>query len=108
MTDQLPALCDRAAAGAAFLDKNEPGWAKRVRLNVLDLERADFCVLGQLYGDYYDAVDDDTECVHLAGKVKPKKSVYSLGFNCDDEKSSRKLTACWKDEIRARRKATKS
>lgn len=42
--------------GAALLDQRVPGWRGRVDVLTLNMRSARLCVLGQLYGDYYDAV----------------------------------------------------
>lgn len=46
------------AAGAAWLDENEPGWEGRIDLADLDLANSCRCVLGQVMpeGDYLDAL----------------------------------------------------
>ena len=45
----------RVAAGARWLDAQMPGWHDRVDLDRLVTRRSGCCVLGQLYGDYYQA-----------------------------------------------------
>lgn len=107
MNDELPPFCERVAAGAKLLDENEGGWAKRINMTVLDMGEADFCVLGQLYGNYWDAVAEK-ERVTLDGKVEPTSTAYELGFQSHTDLGYRQLQRCWKDEIRARRKAGKS
>lgn len=42
----------RVARGAAWLDKNEPGWEGRIDLAKLNLANGCRCVLGQLKGDF--------------------------------------------------------
>lgn len=45
---------DRVAAGVALLDERDPGWAQRLpRLSRLAIGSAENCVLGQLYGYFY-------------------------------------------------------
>lgn len=53
-----PDYAARAAAGAAFLDGQVPGWAGRIELATLNLHDGCRCVLGQLGGDYFDMRDD--------------------------------------------------
>ena len=53
-----PDYAARAAAGAAFLDGQVPGWAERINLGQLDMGSCYRCILGQLGGRYEDAVDD--------------------------------------------------
>lgn len=38
--------------GAALLDEVVPDWRSRIKVINLDLGDSQFCVLGQLYGDY--------------------------------------------------------
>lgn len=54
MPDTLT-IPERVAAGAAWLDKNEPSWADRIDLDELYMNRCSDCVLGQVFGDYWDA-----------------------------------------------------
>lgn len=53
-----PDYAARAAAGAAFLDGQVPGWAGRVDLLTLRLDDTCRCVLGQIGGSYIDTRDD--------------------------------------------------
>jgi hypothetical protein len=41
----------RVAKGAAFLDRAQPGWRKRVSTLDLDIRHARHCMLGQVFGD---------------------------------------------------------
>ena len=43
----------RVAAGVLWLDAEMPGWHDRVDPDRLVTRRSGCCVLGQLYGDYY-------------------------------------------------------
>lgn len=51
MTDNPYAA--RAAAGAAFLDSRLPGWAGRIERTALDMADCKRCILGQLFGDFF-------------------------------------------------------
>jgi hypothetical protein len=42
-------------AAAAFLDKFRPGWHNEVDADSLDMSNPGKCILGQLYGNYWDA-----------------------------------------------------
>lgn len=46
----------RVAAGAAWLDENRPGWEGSIDLETLDMQNSCRCILGQLDGDFYDAL----------------------------------------------------
>lgn len=45
----------RVSLGAKWLDENQPGWAMRVDPASLDLRSRKECLLGQVYGDYYES-----------------------------------------------------
>lgn len=47
-----------AQRGAALLDRIQPNWASRVNPETLDIQFGDRCVLGQVFGDYWDALSD--------------------------------------------------
>jgi hypothetical protein len=96
-----PDYAARAAAGAAFLDGQVPGWAKRVELATLNLADSCDCVLGQLGGDYADMRDDLG--LGYAGAAE-------LGFaltvsTWDDRGAWAELDAAWAREIVTRREA---
>ena len=38
--------------GAKLLDVARPGWDKNINLEMLDMGDSEFCILGQLYGDF--------------------------------------------------------
>lgn len=86
----------RAAAGAAFLDEQMPGWAERIDLAELDMGSCTRCILGQLLGDYACAVED----LGLRGDAK-----LVLGFNAWHGGSGPwdKLRTAWADEVGKRR-----
>jgi hypothetical protein len=48
----------RVSKGAAHLDALFPKWAEYIRVNEFDLSAPCSCVLGQLHGDYREAVED--------------------------------------------------
>jgi hypothetical protein len=45
-------IAERVDAGWTLLGEERPGWQQEVRLDVLDLQWTDECVLGQVYGSY--------------------------------------------------------
>lgn len=47
-----------APAGAALLDTENPGWRSRIDLDRFDMTGFGQCVLGQLYGNYGEGVDE--------------------------------------------------
>lgn len=42
---------------ALFLDANHRGWAAKINLRALNQKQIKSCVLGQLYGNYFDAMN---------------------------------------------------
>jgi hypothetical protein len=54
-TITVPGLAERVAAGVAWLDQNVPDWSGRIDLGDLNLAVCDDCILGQVFGNYWDA-----------------------------------------------------
>lgn len=48
-------VAERVASGVAWLDANEPDWAERIDLSEFNIRDGCYCVLGQVYGNYWDA-----------------------------------------------------
>ncbi|NIQ15695.1 MAG: hypothetical protein GTO02_15240 [Candidatus Dadabacteria bacterium] len=42
----------RVEKGIALLDKYVPDWHYRINIKQIEMEYSDYCILGQLYGDY--------------------------------------------------------
>lgn len=57
--------------GIALLNEKQPGWSDRIEREHLRMSNTDDCVLGQLYGDYYDGVDE----LEISGQE------YEYGFD---------------------------
>lgn len=96
-------VAQRVAAGAAWLDANVEGWLDSIDLDTLAMEMCEQCVLGQLFGDYFNAdlMDDDFNLEYPA----------TLGFDLLDCQLARshdrrqwaELTNAWRELITARR-----
>lgn len=86
---------ERAQAGAAWLDKVEPGWHKRIDVGGLDLSSCSQCILGQTFGDYNHAV----RFIPKNKNVKPVEGKLSaaMGFNLTSEDHSnwKTLNKAW-------------
>lgn len=109
MTTTTATVEQRVQAGAAWLDEHETGWVDRIDLDRLSLEHCKRCVLGQVFGDYYDAP--------LAGAPYSTEELYAyadaaqpLGFTgtrhdemygTDEEYAE--LTEAWRQLIETRR-----
>jgi hypothetical protein len=66
----MATINERVAYGAAVLDQKSPGWESQIDLSKLDLNDSCRCVLGQIYGHYFDGL-----------MVLDKGSGGSMGFN---------------------------
>lgn len=83
------------AAGAAYLDDTNPGWWRRINLDRLDLSSTCRCILGQLDGDYLDAVEH-------RGLAYQGPTPEELGFLAPVHEAHA-LTDTWRELITARR-----
>jgi hypothetical protein len=90
---------ERVARGAAWLDEQEPGWARQVDLARLALSSPCRCVLGQLYGEYMDA-----PLVDVFGNVAGVEHGFNAG-GIDTEAEFVALEARWRRVITERRAA---
>lgn len=104
-TVDAAAIPQRVAAGAARLDREWPGWWKRIDLEQLNVGDDCACILGQLEGDYLAALTTLGEHEpHLSGfdveSVDYTNAVAELK-RLDAEYDA--LTAEWKRVIAARR-----
>ena len=46
----------RVVKGVAWLDRHKRGWAHSIKLKTLVLESPSYCVLGQVFGDFWAAL----------------------------------------------------
>lgn len=95
---RLPAAVNR---GAAYLDENDPGWYRRVKLTKLDMRSTCDCVLGQLDGGIYVAVAKRGLTWEQAGRLG-FDGPAGCGLDVVDELYDR-LDVLWRDAIRQRR-----
>lgn len=113
----------RVAKGAAHLDTVRPGWIDRLDVGRLTLHCGGFCVLGQLFMDFWIGVDslygikpaqiddafggwqlNDLPASH--GFVMPRCELASYDLETDDydyEPDYRPLQDAWIEEICNRR-----
>jgi hypothetical protein len=84
---RLPANVRR---GESFLDVHVPGWRDQVDPSSLDLADCHQCVLGQVFGDYNDAVV-------LLGLTL--KDAQRLGFDWWGRQTFVRLTEAWRRVI---------
>ncbi|TKK84613.1 hypothetical protein FDA94_28710 [Herbidospora galbida] len=94
----------RVAKGVDKLDEKNPGWFHDVNPDLLEMDSADACILGLLYGWYFSglralSVTDGTEFG------------YNIDFeesDCDEVRSEawHTLLVLWLDVIDEKRKAS--
>lgn len=79
--------------GARFLDVVAPGWWKSIKLRKLDMAHDENCILGQLWGNYFNG---------LAG-LGLSDDGRRFGFDGPD---STALVAAWKVQVLNRKFAS--
>ncbi|HEY6019690.1 MAG TPA: hypothetical protein VIY48_07260 [Candidatus Paceibacterota bacterium] len=47
-------LRERVAKGVELLDAHDPGWRHEVDVEKLDILDEEYCILGQVFGDYFE------------------------------------------------------
>ncbi len=98
----MSAVTEREAAEAAvtrgieWLNANVPHWREKIAVETLDLQYPCDCVLGQLDGDFYQAVWD---------RRLERAEVLTYGFATSSGIPYRTLTAAWRRALKARDKA---
>jgi hypothetical protein len=99
----------RVAAGAKWLDCQDPWWIERVDVGLLDLADCKRCVLGQMFGIFHDApLLADVDWTSDAGVAQADALTVPRGFDLpdDEEDSFPALTAEWRRLIESRREAS--
>ena len=101
--------CRRAARGAAYLDRVDPGWYRHVDLDRLELADGARCVLGQHYGAFFQGLTR-AGLLNLSSAPLGSLSPVDYGFLCvqgvDAAMQARDyalLNRAWRREIRRRR-----
>lgn len=84
----------RVNAGATLLDENRPGWANEIDLDILHLTSTTHCILGQLYREYMNGIE---ELGIITG--------LDYGFCAHWSYEYPTLTEMWRDTINKRRGA---
>lgn len=96
----------RVEMGAALLDQHQPGWDSTVNLADINMARTSNCVLGQVFGSYYDGLralglDDSSE-----GGARTAYGFYIPTRTLDLFREYDRLGQTWRDLILARRSTT--
>ena len=96
----------RVERGAALLDAEQPDWAPRIDLDVLNMTSVGDCVLGQLYLE-----TDNDESYSLGKGYSWGKQALSIadgeadvpyGFSTTGHRHDARLTPLWREAIEAR------
>ena len=95
----MPTLEERVQAGAEYLDEIRPGWEEEVNTDHLQLNNCLDCVLGQLFGDFDEAL---AELDITEGDAKSMGFLLSEFRNFEEEDYP-ELTDIWRDLIKKRR-----
>jgi hypothetical protein len=98
----------RVEAGAAWLDASRPGWLDRIDLDELRMDYCDACILGQIFGDYWDAPLADHIPPYGEEMDKYEAKAAQLGFQSVDQRTGStaelsELGAEWRALIEGRR-----
>lgn len=84
---------EKVAAGAAYLDAVQPGWAERINLATLDLGSPTRCVIGQSVARYLDGIEELNLSI-VEGQA--------LGFAAERASQYEELTQAWIPVIKER------
>jgi hypothetical protein len=110
-TIDLEAIRERVARGASLLDVKAPGWAARVATDRLAMDKCDSCVLGQIYGGYFDGTGELFGELEWEGDSDDPEEMAAEdhGFNIsskshyyDDLNQYSALADAWRAEIARR------
>lgn len=77
--------------GMKWLDANVPNWREKVDVDSLDLQAPCGCVLGQIDGDFYEAVWK---------RRLERQEVLDRGFTASPGITFRTLTAAWRRALK--------
>ena len=99
MSQVTALLKNRVEHGAEMLDTEVPGWFNRIDTGTLELENCVLCVLGQLFGEYYEGVK--------ALGIRNQGSFFGFSLSFGDEgyygpDDWELLRTLWIEEIRKR------
>jgi hypothetical protein len=109
--------------GIRWLDKEHPGWHKKIDLRILDLNQCRKCVLGQLFGDFNRFTPPGSRCpFNTSAFTNEEWDYYCEWIDCHGFDLSREfpradcsvaeinaeyasLTEQWEQEIRMRQES---
>ncbi len=89
MTKKIQAEMDKAVLrGVRYLDKNHPEWFRKIDLTVLNLQGAKVCILGQCFGDFWEALRDNLVNTKGAQVERDNDWAIRYGFNAPGSNTS--------------------
>jgi hypothetical protein len=91
-----PSAKRRVENGALMLDRLLPGWELEIKMPDLDMASQRFCILGQLYGDYFDGLNE----VNLDANAAEDYG-FVIGIDEDSDRYDL-LKKRWGEEIKRR------
>jgi hypothetical protein len=91
----VPTVEERVARGVEWLDANEPGWERRIKLDALILSSSCRCILGQIYGSFHRRPDELEEADEFGFTV----------LVVEDYSAFEPLAVEWRRVITSRREA---
>jgi hypothetical protein len=86
------------AQGIALLDKRTPAWRERIDPDRLAIASCEDCVLGQLYGDYFDGRE---ALLGDAPLIDASEWAVAHGFTSESPSEEPALTAAWRRALRS-------
>ena len=81
---------ERVNKGAALLDEKHPGWREKINIDKFDIDHCNFCVLCQLYGSYFNGLNQ----LNITGDAT------GHGFCPTDKDEIKALNDMWIEEIK--------
>jgi hypothetical protein len=95
---------ERVAKGAAWLDKEVPGWERKIDLSILQLSSCCDCICGQAMADmlegYY--IDGFSRAMDISNSAYNYEWAKDHGFYYYDEHDLVALEAAWTSLIKER------
>ncbi len=77
--------------GIDFLNQEKPKWRTFIKKEYLKMQRCDACILGQTFGDYFDAIHDFEEREMIPEDLNSDQFAASLGFYIHETRELREI-----------------
>ena len=92
-------LKKRINLGVRWLNKTKPNWLKKIKTKSLDFRISDVCILGQIFGSFWNKIYEDRP---TKGQISFSQA-EKYGFVESDNKDNI-LTKLWVEKIKELRK----